>query len=50
MKRLFDFNFKLWKIIKENKVLSIALTVFFTFSIINSLLVYNFVQALEHMA
>ena len=47
MKRLFDFNVKLWRIVKQNKILSIALIVFITFSIINTLLVYNFVQILQ---
>ena len=46
MKRLFDFNARLWKMVKENKILSMALVVFVTFSVINSILVYNFVQVL----
>ena len=49
MKRLFDFNVKMWRIIKENKILSLALIIFITFSIINSLLVYNFVQVLQNL-
>lgn len=49
MKRLFNFNAKLWKLVKENKILSMALIVFITFSIINSLLVYNFVQVLSRI-
>ena len=47
MKRLFDFNVKLWRKMKENKILSLALIVFMTFSIINTLLIYNFVQVLQ---
>ena len=47
MKRLFDFNLRVWKKMKENKLLSVALGVFLTFSIINSLLIYNFVQVLK---
>ncbi|MCI8832781.1 MAG: hypothetical protein HFJ19_01020 [Clostridia bacterium] len=47
MKRLFDFNLRVWKKMKENKLLSVALGVFVTFSIINSLLIYNFVQVLK---
>ncbi len=47
MKRLFDFNLRIWKKIKENKLLSMALGVFVTFSVINSLLIYNFVQVLK---
>lgn len=49
MKRLFDFNFKLWKIIKEHKILSMALMVFIAFSIINTVLIYNFVQVLQYI-
>lgn len=49
MKRLFDFNLKIWRMIKENKILSLALIVFVTFSIINTLLIYNFVQVLHIM-
>lgn len=47
MKRLFNFNVKLWRKMKENKILSLALIVFMTFSIINTLLIYNFVQVLR---
>ncbi len=47
MKRLFDFNVKLWRRMKENKILSLAIIVFMTFSIINTLLIYNFVQVLQ---
>lgn len=49
MKRLFDFNLKVWRKIKENKLLTMALGVFVTFSIINSLLIYNFVQVLNRI-
>lgn len=47
MKKIFRVNSKIWKIMKENKILSMALTVFITFAGINSLLIYNFVQVLE---
>ena len=47
MKRLFDFNLGIWKKMKENKILSIALAVFVTFTMVNSLLIYNFVQVLQ---
>ncbi len=47
MKRLFDFNVRLWRRMKKNKVLSLALIVFMTFSIINTLLICNFVQVLQ---
>ncbi len=47
MKKLFDFNLKVWKKIKENKLLTMALGIFVTFSVINSLLIYNFVQVLK---
>lgn len=47
MKRLFEINSKVWKIMKENKILSTALIVFIAFAGINSLLIYNFVQVLE---
>ena len=43
MKRLFDFNLKVWRKIKENKLLTMALGVF------NSLLIYNFVQVLNRI-
>lgn len=46
MKKLFDFNAKLLKMMRENKILSTALIVFIMFSVINSVLVYNFVQVL----
>lgn len=49
MKRLFDFNLKVWKKMKENKLLSMALGVFLMFSVINSLLIYNFVQVLTRI-
>ena len=49
MKRLFDFNLKIWKKMKENKLLSMALGIFVTFSVINSLLISNFVQVLTRM-
>lgn len=49
MKRLFDFNLKVWRKMKENKLLTMALGVFVTFSIINSLLIYNFVQVLTRI-
>lgn len=47
MKRLFDFNLRVWKKMKENKLLSMALGVFVAFSVVNSLLIYNFVQVLK---
>ena len=47
MKRLFEMNLKIWKTMKENKILSMALIIFITFAGINSLLIYNFVQVLE---
>ena len=47
MRKLFNFNVKLWKLIKQNKILSTALIVFLMFSAINSLLIYNFVQVLQ---
>jgi len=49
MKRLFKINLRVWKMIKENKILSMALIVFITFAGINSLLIYNFVQVLERI-
>ena len=49
MKRLFDFNLKVWRKMKQNKLLTVALGVFVAFSIINSLLIYNFVQVLNRI-
>ena len=47
MKRLFDFNLKVWRKMKQNKLLTVALGVFV--AIINSLLIYNFVQVLNRI-
>lgn len=49
MKRLFDFNLKVWRKMKQNKLLTVALGIFVAFSIINSLLIYNFVQVLTRI-
>ena len=49
MKRLVEINLRVWKMMKENKILSIASIVFVTFAGINSLLIYNFVQVLERI-
>lgn len=49
MRKIFDFNVKLLEKMKKNKILSIALIMFFTFSIINTLLIYNFVQVLQNI-
>lgn len=49
MKRLFDFNLRVWKKMKENKLLSMALGVFVAFSVVNGLLIYNFVQVLTRI-
>ncbi len=47
MKRFFKLNLKLWKIMKENMILSTAIIIFITFAFLNSLLIYNFVQVLQ---
>lgn len=47
MKKLIRMNLRLWKMMRENKIFSMALAVFITFAGINSLLIYNFVQVLE---
>lgn len=49
MKKVMNLKLgkRLWKVMKENKILSIASIVFLSFLCIDLILVYNFVQVLK---